>query len=762
MPASSRAADGSLEQIPVSITLNAEAKGDFLIRQLADGDILVRTVDLTRIGFREPAGVSGRTIEDETYLSLRGMRGVAYRLNTKSASLKIAAAPHLLVTRVIDLGSRSGRVAERSANGSLFLNYGVGYQGNDSGSRTWTATGEVGARTGNLLLISDGSFRSGAGESDFVRLMSRMIHDDRGRMQRLTLGDFSASSGTLGGAVIMGGVGFEKKTVLDSDFIRNPAFGFSGITALPAEIEISIDGIPVRKEKISPGAYDVRNFWERYGGHRQVDVTIRDIFGKETRLGGGFYFSDTLLRRGFHEYGYYAGFLREKYGYMSNRYGDLAASAFHRVGLNDTFTVGFAAEADAGLVNGGPSLSFPLGSIGEVTATGRFSNRDGVGAGAGLLSYTSRRDRFGWFLRAGVQGREYAELGRAQTDDGDEYTLDAGVNCSLKRLGSLSLGYAAARDFEGEDRHTGSAAFSSQLTDSLSLYTTLRQTWEEQSAFDVFVGLTWRRKRDSVSARYESRDGDGAATLEASRPLPEGTGFGYRALARRDDHRDSLVLDAQYNGSHGTYRTDLGGYEADGDRGGSFAVSAAGSLTMVGGDVSLGRPVRDSFGLVRVGGLPGVRIYRNNQEIGRTDNGGTLVLPNLNSFYDNQIRIEEKDIPMDFTIPQLVKYVSPAYRQGQLVAFDLRRFQAVSGYLQVANGKGPKPLEFGMGRMQVNGREVVFPTGKDGEFYLENIPPGSYEAAYRRNGTTAARCAIVVPESTAMVLELGTITCVIR
>lgn len=761
LPASPRAADSLYEQIPVAITLNSEAKGDFLIYQIEGGDILVRTADLERIGFSEPGGDIGRAIDDEIYLSLKGMRGVAFRLDSKSASLKIAAAPHLLATRVIDLGSRSGRVPERSANGSFFLNYGVDYRDNDPGGPRWSATGEVGARTGNLLLLTDGSYRAGEGESDFVRLMSRVIRDDRDRLQRLTFGDFSAFSGALGGSVIMGGVGFEKKMVLDPSFVFNPAFAFSGITALPAEIEISIDGIPVRKEKISPGTYDVRNFWERYGGHRQVDVTIRDIFGKETRLGEGFYFSNTLLRKGFQEYGYYAGFPREQYGGTSNRYGDLVASAFHRVGLSNTLTIGFAAEAADDLVNLGSSLSFPLGSLGEVTATGRFSSRDGADAGAGLLTYSSRWERLSWFLRAGVRGSEYAHLGSVQADDADEYSLEVGANCSLRRLGSLSLGYAAAREFSGEERHTISAALSSQLTNSLSLYTTLRQRWEEQSVFGVFVGLSWRMHRHAISARYENRDGAGATTLEASRSLPEGPGYGYRAQARRDGDRDSLMLDGQYNGPHGVLRSALSGFDADGGGGGSVVLSAAGSVTIVGGDLSLGRPVRDAFGLVQVGNLPGVRVYRNNQEIGRTDDDGTIVLPTLNSFYENQIRIEEKDIPMNYNTPNLLRYVSPAYRQGQILAFDVRRFQAVSGFLQVKNGKGPKPLEFGMGRLQVHGKDVLFPTGRAGEFYLENIPPGSYEAAYFQNGTKA-RCAIAIPESTETVLELGTITCTTR
>ena len=61
-------------------------------------------------------------------------------------------------------------------------------------------------------------------------------------------------------------------------------------------------------------------------------------------------------------------------------------------------------------------------------------------------------------------------------------------------------------------------------------------------------------------------------------------------------------------------------------------LSAAGGIVYVGGRVGFSRPVTDSFGLVRVDRLEGVRVSLNNQEIGRTDASGEVFLPNLGSY----------------------------------------------------------------------------------------------------------------------------------
>ena len=74
-------------------------------------------------------------------------------------------------------------------------------------------------------------------------------------------------------------------------------------------------------------------------------MVIKDPFGQEQTIRYPYYFTDTLLGAGLHEYSYNAGFLRRRFGEESNRYGPLAFSAFHNYGLNDALTVGGRGKA---------------------------------------------------------------------------------------------------------------------------------------------------------------------------------------------------------------------------------------------------------------------------------------------------------------------------------------------------------------------------------------------------------------------------------
>jgi len=170
--------------------------------------------------------------------------------------------------------------------------------------------------------------------------------------------------------------------------------------------------------------------------------------------------------------------------------------------------------------------------------------------------------------------------------------------------------------------------------------------------------------------------------------------------------------------------------------------------------VGFSRPITDSFGLVKVGELQGVRVYQNGQEIGRTDRKGRVFLPNLGSYYENHVSIGDKDIPIDYALSEVVKYVSPPLRSGSLIPFEATKFQAITGTLHLKLEGETKPVEFHEVRLDVEGKGISFPTGKGGEFYLENIAPGSYKASFVYKGRTCA-FEIPIPASDELIVDLG-------
>jgi outer membrane usher protein len=215
----------------------------------------------------------------------------------------------------------------------------------------------------------------------------------------------------------------------------------------------------------------------------------------------------------------------------------------------------------------------------------------------------------------------------------------------------------------------------------------------------------------------------------------------------------------QYNGPYGIYTADYRSQVADpGERNSSYQLSMAGAIAYVGGTFGLSRPIYDSFGVVHVGGLPDVRVYQNNQVIGRTNPAGTIFVPNLSAYVDNQIAIEDKDIPFEYSIAEREKYVSPFSRSGSLIRFDVVRIQAFTGTVKIRIDGVLKPVEYYEGKLLVAGNPVTFVTGKGGALYLENLEAGSYPASLS-SAAGPCRFDLAIPESKETIVELGEVVC---
>lgn len=166
----------------------------------------------------------------------------------------------------------------------------------------------------------------------------------------------------------------------------------------------------------------------------------------------------------------------------------------------------------------------------------------------------------------------------------------------------------------------------------------------------------------------------------------------------------------------------------------------------------------DSFGVVKVGDLKGVKIYNNNQEIGETDSSGKAIVTNLNSYYDNQISVGDKHIPINYALSEMKKMVSPALRSGSVIEFKAARIQGITGFLKARSNGILRDAEFYEVKMMVDGGEIAFPTGRNGEFYLENIKPGRYRAETVYMGKTCS-FDIIIPDVKDVMIKLGELVC---
>jgi outer membrane usher protein FimD/PapC len=773
----------------VTVILNSQAKGELFVKLTADGTILIRKTDLQAIGFSGPLPATVE-LDNEPHVPLGAVAGVTATYDEKNLSLTIVADPDLLPKQVLDLAPKEPLRVSYPGDSSAFLNYGVDYFAGDSlAFQSLNISNEVGIRSGAFLFLSDSSYARTDRDSRLVRLSSSLIHDRRRELQRIVAGDFFAASGDLGASINLGGLSISKLYRMNPYFINRPTVGVSGQVSLPSEMEIYQNGVRIRTDRLAPGRFDIRNI-TGYGGASLIEVVIRDPFGREQRLRSPSYYSDLLLKKGLHEYSYNIGALRRDFGTSSNDYGELAVSAFHRYALSDSLNLGFRGEGTGSVQNLGPQASLLIPSCGVFTVSAAASHGSGGKTGfAGLVSHGFQGNAINTRLFLKKTSRDYATIDPAAPLLNVHYEADAGIGYGSRGFGSLNLDYASSKRVDGESASTVTLSFSRNLTGNTYLSTSYKRILEPTVGHEFFVALNYYPSdRINLAATVRLNDEVRSEGLQAQKNQPVGEGVGFRAMVERSDGDTSSVSRfnpfLQYNGPHGIYSADYTWLDVNGTQINNTHLSTAGAVAYAGHSLGLIRPVTDSFALVKVGTVKGVRVTLNNQEVARTDAAGRAFVPGLGAFTYNQIGINDRDIPIDYLLPAKLKIISPPFRSGSCAVFEATKLQALTGTIFAGNGDGVKPLEYVEITMNFGGKPVTFQTGAGGEFYLDNftvnseqsadrqepgcaaleqeaappIPPGRYTGLVNVNGK-ACEFAVEMPDTNDPIIDLGKIIC---
>ena len=242
---------------------------------------------------------------------------------------------------------------------------------------------------------------------------------------------------------------------------------------------------------------------------------------------------------------------------------------------------------------------------------------------------------------------------------------------------------------------------------------------------------------------------------DIQKSLPLGVGYGYRAQAALGG---SAMAEGVFSAQTRYGRYEAGAQAIDGEQ--SPYLSVTGGVVAIGGGLHATRTMNESFALVRVPQVTGVRTYLNNQEMGRTNHRGDLLVTDLLPYYANRLGIADQDVPLDHDVQSVEKAVAPPYRGGALVVFRADRWQAVAGTALLERGGQTLLPSFGEFTVSLNDRAVSSPIGKDGQFFLEDLPAGKHPAVIVF-GDVTCRLTLDVPVSAAPVVRLGALRCVV-
>lgn len=717
----------------LAVSINAQPAGDvaLFIRQ-PDGHLLATAANLRSWRLQVPSKPA-EVRNGEPYFALDALPGLSYQIDDEQQLLKIDA-PANLFDRV-RLGASAAEY-ERAAAAPLggFLNYDI----------VGTRTDGITALNGLIEASAFGSdsagvmrylARNSGGRTDNIRLESTWTRDKPEAIASFRLGDsITGASRWWGGAVRFGGVQWASNYATRPGLVTLPLPSVLGESAVPSTFDLYVNDALRSRNSVPGGPFSVENI-PVVTGEGQIRLVMRDALGREQTITEPYYASPRLLRAGLHDYSLDAGVIRENYGIHSNDYGRPLLVGTDRVGLTDTFTSEVHGELLREQQTVGVSGALLLSSFGVLSASAAGSRAtQGHGYLVGLGFERSAR-QFGFGATAELSSDTFTRLGVLPDEPVPRLKSQLYATGAFGSFGSAGISRTQ------EDFRDGRKIEILSARDSINVgnlgYLSLTFLRVRTATSDTVVALSFTRSfsaRTSASAAATSMAHGTDTELEIQKNLPTGRGMGYRVAASAGL---ASTLDSTLS-----LRNDVGTYEFEVERqaGRNLTLaSVSGGVAALAGHVFAGQRIESSFAVAHVGEERDVRVYRENQLIGRTDEHGYLLLPGLRPYDANVIRIEQADLPLDVPIDAMEVEAVPRFRSGMLLDFPVERPHGALLEIVLENGQ---PLPPGALVSKV-GKPEQFPSGLRGEVYVTGLEPNNQIRA-EWNGQ---RCELSLPYS---------------
>lgn len=746
----------AIESVLMQVFLNHSDAGEQFFH-LDDTNPLFTPNALRSIGLVNLPEINTLLIEGIEYIGLEALKPeIHYRIDEREASLYVFAPPSFLQQYKSEQSGFAEPGNLQFANhSSAFLNYGMDYAYEDSsGTGTLNAPFELVVHTGHTSAYGNFIYTNNERESRFVRLMSAVTIDDRESMTRLTLGDFAAYGGRAGGGGIFGGFSYSRIFSINPYFNRYTGLLIDGAVNSPSQLEYFINDRLLISQQVPPGQFVLRDVTPPVGAHR-TRMVLTDVFGNATTTEGAIYFASRLLKPGVHEFSYNVGYRRNAFGRESWDYEDPAALGFHRVGINRNLTLGARGEFDEELSNIGVEAQFRLARFGQAGMTLSASRADSRTGTAASLDYQYFSSAFHVNVLFRSLSKAYANLSLGPETDRPRYEWQVGLGMNSRVLGNWSTSYAAREMHGGSRSHQASLSWSRLVGGFATLLARYIRIGGDRKDHQVFLGVSIPFGFSQLAAiEYRSNRATSLLSGRLSKSRSLGPGLGYDINVGLQSGNANALMRAEYGGEYGVYSA---GYRRVGNQS-AYRAGMAGSVAWTGGQVFFSRPVRESFALIQVSDLADVDVLLNNQFIGKTNQDGLLLAPNLNPYYGNRLSINDRDIPVNYELSGFEQTVATPFRGGGTVAFTAKKLQAFGGSLFITEHGVRQPAEYWGLRYEAGGQSFETVVGQAGAFYLENIPGNSLEVEVF-SASRECRVTLQIPESSEMYVDLGEIDC---
>lgn len=593
-----------------------------------------------------------------------------------------------------------------------------------------------------------GTIPTSGGSGGLVRLNTTYTYSDPGRLRRFRVGDVVTGALPWTRAVRLGGIQISSDFNLRPDLVTYPLPTISASTAVPATVDLIVNGVRQSSEAVPPGPFAV-HVLPVVTGAGQVSVAVQDALGRQTFITLPFYASNALLAPGLTSYSVDVGMIRYGFGSRDDHYAGWAATGSARRGMTDWLTVVAHGEASSrlGLLGGGLTARVGTFGIANLALSGS-GRRTGSGAGqryGGMIAAGFQRvtRRFNFSVNGTYSTIDYRDIAAIKDFVLPRTTLNVSVGYQLDRWGVLGLSYIAHTSHRAsKDRGTpdpglnpagparfgiANASYSVRASRLGTFYVNGYTDFSNRSRYGINAGFSVSlggRTSASVGASIDGGRVMGSASV--SRSAVEPSDVGYRLLAYEGSGA-RRIAELEYLGPWG--RVSAGLEQHSGQVFGR--VGARGALALFDSKLFASDHVDDSFAIVRTGNVGGVPVRYENRPIGVTDRSGRLLVPSLLSFQDNRLELDTTRLSPDVEVGQTFTVVRPPGGAGIKVDFYVKKVRGALVRLRDAKGR---PIMLGS-TVQV-AAAATRPVGYDGEVYLTKLRPTNILKVTQPDGST--------------------------
>lgn len=711
----------------LQVDLNRQNLDDTaLVIREPDGGILIAREDLQRWRLRLPAQAAVRVGEGD-YFRLQSIPGAVFAIDEATQRLSIALPASAF--RNYAIGSEMLYAsAPAAAVPGAFFNYDLLAEQSDQGQAKGRLSGlfELGYfnRWGVGLL----SFASVA-QYDLnteVRLDTTWTQDLPEQRASWRLGDaISRATSVWGLPTRFGGLQYATNFAVQPGFLTMPQQSISAQVGVPSSVDVFVNNALISRSEVPPGPFSINNI-PTITGQGEVRVVVKDLLGREQVITQAFFASARLLRAGLDDFSYEVGRERQNYGRVSSDYGRWLAAGTYRRGISDRLTGELHAEqtSDAQTTMGATGVwGLESGPVFNLSAAAS-NTADGAGYLSGM-GVELQRQR--WTMSAHTQSatQSFTQIGQAPGLDAVRHLGSVSVGYFAPGLGSIGMGYVAQERRDASRTELLNLSYSNQLGRAaflgLSALRTLTGTPSDYVGAFLVVPLDSRTNFSANAQRSTGVSGTSSSlfTTQLQRSLVPGDAFGYRLQASDDG---STLAEASMQNAVGDYT--LGAASRAGVT--ALRAGASGGVAALGGGLFASRRISDSFALVQVPGYADVRVYKDNQLVGRTDRSGNALVPSVRAYELNPVTIEALDLPLDARVDALQREAVAYYRSGVVLRFPVGRARAATLKVRLPDGSLLPPgatvrLLLAQPPDPLDTQDSVFAVGFDGDVYVSGL-----------------------------------------